>query len=80
MILNSLYENFFFPPYYSDPIIHRCIPRPVKDVLTQIISNLYGVLNSWDAVEQVLSDLYGTWKEILALSCLAFGMKRGFSF
>lgn len=60
------------PVYASDPIIHRCIPRPVKDVLTQIISNLYGVLNSWDAVEQVLSDLYGTWKEILALSCLAF--------
>jgi len=31
------------------------------------------VLNSWDTVEQVLGDLYATWKEILGLTIVAFG-------
>ncbi|XP_049811569.1 choline transporter-like 1 [Schistocerca nitens] len=60
------------PVYASDPVLNRCIPRPVKDILVQIISSLYDVLNSWDAVEKVLGDLYMTWREILALSFLAF--------
>ncbi|XP_067007141.1 choline transporter-like 1 isoform X2 [Anabrus simplex] len=60
------------PVFASEPVLNRCIPRPVKDVAAQIVTSLYAMLNSWDAVEQVLADLYAAWKEILALSFLAF--------
>lgn len=63
-----------FPVYDSKPILNRCIPKAVTEVTKSIASNLYGVLNSWDTIEQVLGDLYKTWREILALSFLAFGM------
>ncbi|XP_034935697.1 CTL-like protein 1 isoform X2 [Chelonus insularis] len=60
------------PVYDSIPILNRCVPRAVKDVTSGLIYNLYGILNSWDVLEQILGDLYNTWKEILALSFLAF--------
>ncbi|KAK2583579.1 hypothetical protein KPH14_009523 [Odynerus spinipes] len=58
--------------YNSIPILNRCIPKAVQDVGETIISNLYGLINSWDVIEQVLGDLYKTWREILALCFLAF--------
>ncbi|GLH14487.1 uncharacterized protein GBIM_18877 [Gryllus bimaculatus] len=60
------------PVYLSDPVLHRCIPKPVKELSSQVINSLYDVLNSWDALEQILADLYASWKEILALSFLSF--------
>ncbi|KAF7399237.1 hypothetical protein HZH68_007829 [Vespula germanica] len=60
------------PVYNSIPILNRCIPKAVQDVGETIISNLYGLINSWDVIEQILGDLYKTWREILALSFLAF--------
>lgn len=62
-----------YPVYESIPILNRCIPKAVSEVTTGLASNLYGLLNSWDTIEQVLADLYKTWREILALSFLAFG-------
>jgi solute carrier family 44 protein 1 (choline transporter-like protein) len=53
-------------PLYSVPVLNRCVPRPVKELV-------FSVLNSWDTVEQVLGDLYATWREILGLTLLAFG-------
>jgi solute carrier family 44 protein 1 (choline transporter-like protein) len=53
-------------PSYSVPVLNRCVPRPVKELV-------FSVLNSWDTVEQVLGDLYATWREILGLTVLAFG-------
>lgn len=61
--------------YPSTPVLNRCIPKAVQDVGETIISNLYGLINSWDVIEQVLGDLYKTWKQILALSFLACGKK-----
>lgn len=61
------------PVYPSIPVLNRCIPKAVKEVSETIISNLYGVINSWDVIEQVLGDLCKTWRQILALSFLAFG-------
>lgn len=61
------------PVYSSTPVLNRCIPKLIQDVGETIISNLYGLINSWDVIEQVLGDLYKTWREILALSFLAFG-------
>ncbi|XP_066582960.1 choline transporter-like 1 [Prorops nasuta] len=60
------------PVYESIPILNRCIPKAVKEVSEAIITNLYGFVNSWDVVEQILGDIYKTWREILALSFLAF--------
>lgn len=64
------------PPIYpSIPVLNRCIPKAVQDVSETIISNLYGLINSWDVIKQVLGDLYKTWRQILALSFLACGKK-----
>ncbi|XP_074110569.1 choline transporter-like protein 1 isoform X2 [Cotesia typhae] len=61
------------PPIYdSTPILNRCVPKIVKDVTSGLVYNLYGLLNSWDVIEQILGDLYKTWREILFLSVLAF--------
>lgn len=61
------------PVNKSIPVLNRCIPQTLKDASETIIANLYGIINSWDLIEQILGDLYKTWKEILALSFLAFG-------
>lgn len=61
------------PTFESEPILNRCIPKAIKDAGVTLISNLYGVLNSWDVIEQILGDLYKTWREILGLSFLSFG-------
>lgn len=53
-------------PSSSVPVLNRCVPQPVKELV-------FSVLNSWDTVEQVLGDLYATWREILGLTVLAFG-------
>ena len=63
-----------FPVYDSKPILNRCIPKGISDVTKHLASNLYGLINSWDTIEQILGDLYKTWREILALSFLSFGM------
>jgi solute carrier family 44 protein 1 (choline transporter-like protein) len=62
-----------FPVHESIPILNRCIPKSVTDVTKSIAANLYGLINSWDTIEQILGDLYKTWREILALSFLSFG-------
>lgn len=62
-----------WPVYNSIPVLNRCIPKAIKNVGDTIIVNLYGLINSWDVIEQILGDLYKTWREILSLSFLAFG-------
>ncbi|XP_057653287.1 choline transporter-like 1 [Diorhabda carinulata] len=59
------------PVYESTPVLNRCIPKQVTEVTEAIVSNFYGLLNSWSVVEQVLGDLYSTWKEILGLTFLS---------
>lgn len=55
----------------SKPVLHRCIPKPIKEVTESILRNFYDILNGWDTLEQILGDLYHTWKEILGLAVLA---------
>lgn len=62
------------PVYESTIILNRCVPKAITEISAGLVYNLYGVLNSWDIIEQILGDLYKTWREILALSFLAFGM------
>ncbi|KAJ8867151.1 hypothetical protein PR048_033015 [Dryococelus australis] len=60
-------------------VLNRCIPQPLKDVTEQVFHRVYSVLNSWDTVEQVLGDLYATWKEISGLMVVAFGNHHSLS-
>ncbi|XP_012265201.2 choline transporter-like 1 isoform X1 [Athalia rosae] len=60
------------PVHESIIILNRCIPKSIEEVGKNVISNLYGLINSWDVIEQILGDLYKTWREIVALSFLAF--------
>lgn len=59
--------------YFSTPVLNRCVPKPFQEVGDIILSNFYGLLNSWDTLEQILGDLYNTWKVILGLAVLSLG-------
>lgn len=55
----------------SIPVLNRCVPKPVKEIAESVLRDFYGLLNSWDTLEQILGDLYNTWKELLFLSVFA---------
>ncbi|XP_018324863.1 CTL-like protein 1 [Agrilus planipennis] len=59
------------PVYKSKPILNRCVPKSIKDLAEGLLSNIYELLNHWDFLEQILRDLYSTWKHILGLTFLA---------
>ncbi|XP_046681197.1 choline transporter-like 1 isoform X2 [Homalodisca vitripennis] len=59
------------PIYKSLPILNRCVPEPVTTVVRGIIQEMYGLLNSWDLGEQVLSDIYAAWPYIAGLTLLS---------
>lgn len=58
---------------FSTPILNRCVPNPVKDLSESILREFYGLLNSWGTLEQVLDDLYISWKQLLGLVFFALG-------
>lgn len=45
----------------------------MNEITDVILSNFYGLLNSWDTLEQILGDLYNTWAVILGLTVLSLG-------
>lgn len=45
--------------------MHRCIPTGMNNTVGY---NIYDILNSWSAAQQLLSDLYTTWP-FIALMC-----------
>ncbi|XP_041976580.1 choline transporter-like 1 isoform X2 [Aricia agestis] len=60
------------PVYESFPLLNRCFPRSAKDVTQKVFKDFYNLLNSWDTVEQMLSDLYSSWKEMIICVIIAF--------
>lgn len=62
-----------FPIFDSKPLLNRCIPNPTIEKAKKIAHTFYTFLNS-DGIEQIFADLYKTWKEILVLSLISFGM------
>ncbi|CAH1156212.1 unnamed protein product [Phaedon cochleariae] len=72
---NSLTGSFgpcpILPVYESSPVLNRCVPIHVAEATETVLTNFYGFLNSWDTIQQILGDLYKTWKEILGLSFLS---------
>ncbi|XP_023014010.2 choline transporter-like protein 1 [Leptinotarsa decemlineata] len=59
------------PIYKSSPVLNRCVPSQISEATKAALTNFYVLFNSWDAVEQILGDLYKTWKEILGLTFLS---------
>ncbi|XP_050304964.1 choline transporter-like 1 [Anthonomus grandis grandis] len=59
------------PIYEGKPVLNRCIPQLFKEGAEAILSNFYDLLNGWDTLDQVLGDVYHTWREILLLSVLS---------
>ncbi|KAM7357809.1 choline transporter-like protein 1 [Cochliomyia hominivorax] len=57
-----------FPIYESSPVLHRCVPKsknaPVQD--------MYKMLNSWDAAQQFLADIYASWHFIAIICGISF--------
>lgn len=62
-----------FPVYNSTTVLNRCVPLPLKEIASQLISNLYSVLNAWDTIDSILGDLFTCWREILVLTFVALG-------
>lgn len=56
---------------FSTPVLNRCVPKNVQEVSDLLLSNVYAFLNSWDTLEQILGDLYNTWREIVGLTVLS---------
>ncbi|XP_038210134.1 choline transporter-like 1 isoform X2 [Zerene cesonia] len=60
------------PVYESFPLLNRCFPKSAKDVAQKVFTDFYDLLNSWDTIEQMLSDLYNSWKEMIICVIIAF--------
>ncbi|XP_063226885.1 choline transporter-like 1 isoform X1 [Bacillus rossius redtenbacheri] len=60
------------PVYKSAGVLNRCVPRLVSHVTGQVFHGARSLLEGWGAVEQILGDLYATWKEITCLMVAAF--------
>lgn len=60
------------PVYDSFPLLNRCVPNKAKDLAEKVVSDFYELLNSWDTIEQMLSDLYSSWKEMIICVIIAF--------
>lgn len=60
------------PVYDSFPLLNRCFPKSAQDIAKKVIYDFYDLLNSWDTIEQMLSDLYSSWKEMIICVIVAF--------
>ncbi|XP_047514454.1 choline transporter-like 1 isoform X3 [Pieris napi] len=60
------------PVYESFPLLNRCFPKTAKEVAQKVFTDFYDLLNSWDTIEQMLSDLYNSWKEMIICVIIAF--------
>ncbi|XP_073951184.1 choline transporter-like protein 1 [Choristoneura fumiferana] len=60
------------PVYESFPVLHRCFPKYASDLASKVFTDFYELLNSWDTIEQMLTDLYSSWKEMIICVIVAF--------
>ncbi|XP_058054263.1 choline transporter-like 1 isoform X2 [Anopheles bellator] len=58
------------PVYQSAPVLHRCIPTGANAPLQQV-KKMYALINSWEATQQVFSDLYKAWPTIVLVCALS---------
>ncbi|XP_035218189.1 CTL-like protein 1 [Stegodyphus dumicola] len=59
------------PVYGTKALFNRCIPLPVANLAADIMYSIYAYLNSFDTIQQVVSDIYAGRYEILGMMGLA---------
>ncbi|GAB6028808.1 hypothetical protein CHUAL_004619 [Chamberlinius hualienensis] len=59
------------PVYPSSPIMNRCIPQSFQNITQDVINMVYGFVNGFDLFQQVMSDVYESWKELIILAAVA---------
>ncbi|XP_058461950.1 choline transporter-like 1 [Malaya genurostris] len=59
-----------FPVYEATPVLHRCIPTG-KNAPLHHVKDMYALINSWGAAQQVFSDLYKTWPTVVLICGLS---------
>ncbi|CAB3252104.1 unnamed protein product [Arctia plantaginis] len=74
---NQIQHNFIgpcptLPVYESFPLLNRCFPKSAHELATKVFTDFYDLLNSWDTIEQMLSDVYSSWKEMIICVIIAF--------
>uniref|UniRef100_A0A147BCM5 Choline transporter-like protein n=3 Tax=Ixodes ricinus TaxID=34613 RepID=A0A147BCM5_IXORI len=55
----------------SKPVLNRCVPEAVVDLTQDFFHSIYSYLNSIDALQQVVSDLYAAWREVAGMILFA---------
>nr|XP_053655947.1 choline transporter-like 1 [Cherax quadricarinatus] len=61
------------PVFQSNPVLNRCVPLKGEGP-KGVLYNLYGYLNTMDILEQVLADLYASWRLILIFMFITLGL------
>ncbi|GFU26037.1 CTL-like protein 1 [Nephila pilipes] len=59
------------PVIATKSLFKRCVPLPVANFAGDIIYSVYAYLNSFDTIQQVVSDIYAVKIEILEMVALA---------
>ncbi|EEC05461.1 conserved hypothetical protein, partial [Ixodes scapularis] len=74
---SSLFPDLGFGPCprlpvpASKPVLNRCVPEAVVDLTQDFFHSIYSYLNSIDALQQVVSDLYAAWREVAGMILFA---------
>lgn len=53
--------------YATKPLFNRCVPLPLANVGSDIMYSVYAYLNSFDTIQQVVSDIFQARYEILGM-------------
>lgn len=59
------------PVYATKSIFKRCIPLPAANFASDIVYSIYSYLNSFDTIQQVVSDIYAVKLQILYMVILS---------
>ncbi|GFQ67947.1 CTL-like protein 1 [Trichonephila clavata] len=59
------------PVIATKSLFKRCVPLPVANFAGEVIYSVYAYLNSFDTIQQVVSDIYAVKIEILEMVALA---------
>ncbi|GIX76664.1 choline transporter-like 1 [Caerostris darwini] len=88
VIRNDTLDKYFFhveennghyacpkpPVFATKSLFKRCVPLPVANFAGDIIYSVYAYLNSFDSIQQVVSDIYAVKIEILEMVALAIAV------
>ena len=74
-ILNNLVITKVKPVYFSEPLVHYCVPKDLVSLSFDVKNDIIQYLNTKDIFHKVLSDLIHSWKEMIILCFVALGSR-----